>query len=147
MRVKVTVSRAVSDVLGIGVGAFEGELDGAAVGRIVGAPVGSSVGSAVGSAVGDKVGGLVGESVGNGVGNKVGSGVGGFVYSTTIVVVETAPTLAFLLAVMLKPVTFTLAVASAVDKLPLDAADESCEVNELVRFATLPPYSDDNRRG
>ena len=134
-------------LLGIDVGAREGKFDGAAVGWIVGAPVGSSVGSADGSAVGVKVGLLVGESVGTEVGTKDGTGVGGLVYSTTSVVVVTEePWVAFLLAVMFTSVIFTLAVARAVERLPLDAADEICEENELVRLAELPSYSYVSRR-
>ena len=122
-----TDTLAVSEVLGRGVGCREGTRDGR--------PVGVSVGT------------LVGWRVGIAVGTNVGTGVGGFVYSTTITdVVTVADAVAFLLAVMLTPVMFALAAASAVDRFPLDAADEMSDRNELVRFAELPPYSVPRRR-
>ena len=67
-------------------------------------------------------------------------------YSTTIVVVVDELAVAFLLLVIFMPVKFALAVVSAVDRLPLDAADEMSDVNELVRLAALPLYSVVSRR-
>ena len=108
-----------------------------------GSPVGISVGTDEGASDGNDVG----LAVGSAVGTKVGTGVGGLVYSTTIVVVVTDElAVAFLLLVIFMPVIFALAVVSAVDRLPLDAADEMSDVNELVRLAALPLYSVVSRR-
>ena len=122
-----TATTAVSEAVGIGVGCGDGASDG--------------------SFVGGNVGSFDGTSVGIAVGTNVGTGVGGLVYSTTMVDVVTVElAVAFLLAVMLTPVTFALAVTRAVVRLPLLAADDMPVLKALVRLAALPLYSVARRR-
>lgn len=122
-------------------GSVVGANDGSVVGLNDGVDDGSRVGAAVGTGVGESDGIKEGPSVGSPVGVEVGCSVGGLVYSTTTVEVDTLElAVAFGDAVILMPVTFATAEVRAEDKLPLLAAEFKSDTKELVRFAALPSY-------